>query len=176
MPIFNVPNISLPANITVIRSLEQTVPGYAPSGTYTYYAYGGDYPWNVEFYDSFPFEKLGTDGDGWLGSPSDWPCEGDFFSGESVITGLPETSVLYAPYPNPFNRETNLTFYLSEAGCTTLIVYDIQGREFTRLFDGFYPGGIYRVNFHASVLSSGVYFACLSTKSGSKVQKLLLIK
>ena len=131
----------------------------------------------IDHYDSFEFEKLGTDGNGYLGSPEDWICYGEPFDGEkSVSHTLLDNYALYTPYPNPFNADTKLTFTLPENGNISLVIFDVNGREIARLMDGFYKAGIYESKFDGSELSSGVYFVKLSAGTFQQTQKLLLIK
>ena len=178
VPIFNVENITLAAQTTVERDRTQYIPGYAPAGVYTYLAYIGDYPWMVDFTDSFEFEKEGSD-DGYLGNPLDWTCSGELFTNEKVsaITSQqPDQFALDPAQPNPFNPETILSFNLPEDSDISLVVYDIQGREVAVLLEGWQNAGIYRITFDASNLPSGMYIARLNAGEYSQAQKLLLIK
>ena len=58
----------------------------------------------------------------------------------------------------------------------SLAVYDIAGREVTKLVNGFKPAGNHQVMFDAKDLSSGVYFAKLEAGDFSAVQKMVLLK
>ena len=80
------------------------------------------------------------------------------------------------PYPNPFNPETRLSYTLPEAGYTSVLVYDVQGREVGELLDGWMPAGSHEVTFNGSHLSSGVYFAVLKMNGLQQVRKLILLK
>lgn len=88
----------------------------------------------------------------------------------------PEIFTLYAPYPNPFNPETRLTFNLPAPGKTDLTVFDVQGNPVAVLVDGWRQGGTHTVIFDASDLPSGVYFAKLTSNDIFQVRKLLLLK
>ena len=102
--------------------------------------------------------------------------------------GNPLTSVLHGDelrpnqfaldqnYPNPFNPTTTIGFQLPANNYTTLIVYDVLGREEATLIDEMKEAGYYSATFNASKLSSGMYIARL--KSGEKVQlkKMQLLK
>ena len=102
--------------------------------------------------------------------------------------GNPLTSVLHGDelrpnqfaldqnYPNPFNPTTTIGFQLPANNYTTLIVYDVLGREVATLIDEMKEAGYYSATFNASKLSSGMYIARL--KSGEKVQlkKMQLLK
>ena len=66
-PITNVSGITLEAGASVDRDRSQDVPAGAPTGVYTYDANVGNYPWVVEDFDFFTFEKEGSDQEGSLG-------------------------------------------------------------------------------------------------------------
>ncbi|NQS97971.1 MAG: T9SS type A sorting domain-containing protein [candidate division Zixibacteria bacterium] len=176
MEVLNIPDFTIPANTTIDRDRTQNIPGRAPAGTYTYSAYVGTYPSVVIEEDSFTFEKEGTDGGEYLASETDWLCTGESFTGEAITSILPKTCILYSPYPNPFNPETTLRFYLSEPSDVSLIIYDIQGREVARLIDSFHSAGIYETTWNAAGLPSSVYFARLTAGKLEQSHKLLLVK
>jgi len=171
-----VTDFSLPANTSIDRDRIQEVPAFAPAGTYTYYGYVGDYPWVIDNYDSFTFEKEGTDGAGYLGTAADWICTGEPFDGETIVSNIPETYALNSPYPNPFNPTTAISYQLPAASYLKLTVYDISGREVARLVDGFKPAGVHEATFDGSELASGVYFVRLSVEDFQQTRKLLLVK
>ena len=175
VPILSLMNFTFPP-ATIDRDRSQTVPGYAPGGTYTYYGYLGDYPWVVDHMDSFTFVKEGSDESGYLGSPSDWLCSGEPFTGEGLPSIHPSEFILHPSYPNPFNPETNLTFDLPAAGNVSLVIYDVNGREIVRLVDGWRQAGVYEAAFNASSLSSGVYFARLQAGNFQQTRKIILLK
>ena len=110
----------------------------------------------------------------------------NYFRGEPVDNSLSNNSgpsslqikefTLYQNIPNPFNPATTLSFDLPTAGDVLLTVYDIQGREVSRLADGETSAGLHEIKFDAGGLSSGIYFAKLTSGNISKTQKLLLIK
>ena len=99
----------------------------------------------------------------------------DFMVEEGIIN-IPLDYSLFQNHPNPFNSVTKLTFDLPKAGDVSLIIYDIQGREVARLFDGFYSAGTHETIFDGSQLSSGIYFACLKDEGFSQTRKILLVK
>ncbi len=88
-----------------------------------------------------------------------------------------KTFELFQNYPNPFNPSTNISFTLSENGKTTLKVFNSLGEEIQTLVDAELEAGkLYNVNFDASGLPSGVYYAQLKQAKNSKVIKLVLMK
>jgi hypothetical protein len=81
-----------------------------------------------------------------------------------------------AAWPNPFNPTTELHFTLAESGLASLIVYDMAGREVTRLVDGWKAAGHHQVPFEAGYLPSGIYLARLKTEGFVQTQRLVLLK
>ncbi|MFA5012109.1 MAG: agmatine deiminase family protein [Ignavibacteria bacterium] len=83
---------------------------------------------------------------------------------------------LYQNYPNPFNPVTKIKFEIPNSGYTSLIVYDVMGREVERLYDKKVEAGVYEVEFLGSELSSGIYFYKLTSGGFTDIKKLMLIK
>lgn len=88
----------------------------------------------------------------------------------------PLSAILEQNYPNPFNPTTNIPFILHEAGYTSLVIYDMLGKEVARLVDGVVTAGRHEARWDASSVSTGVYFYRLQTASTIKTGKLTLIK
>jgi len=175
--VMNVPGLSLPANALVDRDRIQNVPDFAPGGTYTYYAYVGEYPWLVEDSDSFTFEKEGS-ADGALGVPSDWFGYGDSFDRwlETAVTSVPTESKILGNFPNPFNPTTAISIQLSAVSQVNLSVYDVAGRKVATLVDGYRDAGVHEVTFDGTGLASGVYLYRLEVESQTAIGKMVLLK
>ena len=105
-------------------------------------------------------------------------------SGAGGWVGVASCDELYIPsalslgqnYPNPFNPNTTLTFEIPKPGYVSLIIYNIQGMEVSRLADGWYSPGSYHTTFDGSGFSSGIYFALLTAGGFSQTKKMLLVK
>ncbi|HEY5125081.1 MAG TPA: T9SS type A sorting domain-containing protein [Ignavibacteria bacterium] len=92
---------------------------------------------------------------------------------------IPKEFALYQNYPNPFNPVTKISFDLPKDSKVKLIVYDILGREITRLLNSeFRPAGKHVIEFNAVNLNlaSGVYFYRIETDKFIAVKKMLMIK
>ena len=89
---------------------------------------------------------------------------------------LPITYSLSQNYPNPFNPTTTIEFALPKAGDVNLVVYDILGREVTRLVHGSLNAGYHKVTFNATNIASGVYFYRITAGDFVSVKKLMLLK
>ncbi|MFZ1518961.1 MAG: T9SS type A sorting domain-containing protein [Ignavibacteriaceae bacterium] len=94
----------------------------------------------------------------------------------SYTPPLPEHYYLSQNYPNPFNPATRIDYELPISGYTTLMVYDVLGRNIATLVNEFKEAGFYNLNFNSGNLSSGVYFYTLNSKSFSRTNKMIVIK
>lgn len=79
-------------------------------------------------------------------------------------------------YPNPFNPRTSIGYQLPAPGAASLIIYDAMGREVAVLVNEVQDAGSYAVSFDGSSVSSGIYFARLTSGGASQMRKLVLIK
>jgi len=79
-------------------------------------------------------------------------------------------------YPNPFNPSTTIEYSIPKAENVKLLIYDLLGNLVTTLVDDYQNPGIYNVNYDASYLSSGVYFAQLLCGGISEIIKMTLLK
>jgi hypothetical protein len=84
---------------------------------------------------------------------------------------------LSAPYPNPFNPSTRLTFGLPKAGRVELAVYDLNGRQVAKLVDEVKPAGTHRLTWDSNAFPAGVYLMRMETSTGfNAVTKAVLVK
>lgn len=80
-------------------------------------------------------------------------------------------------YPNPFNPTTQIKYEVPKAGSVVLEVYDVLGRRVTTLVqNNEHPRGVFKVEFDASGLSSGVYIARLKQRGQVVFEKMTFIK
>lgn len=89
---------------------------------------------------------------------------------------IPDRYELSQNYPNPFNPSTTIKFSLKNAGKTSLVVYDMLGREVATLVDQNLEAGLYSVMFEMTGLSTGVYFYKIKSGEFESVQKMILMK
>jgi hypothetical protein len=94
---------------------------------------------------------------------------------------IPTIYSLSPAYPNPFNPSTMIRFGLPGPSRAVLLVYDILGREITRLVDGNLEAAYHTVMWQGRDASgmevpSGVYIARLITPKYAKSIKMLLLK
>ena len=175
-PVINVQGVQIAANQTIDRDKSQNVPAGAPDGAYFYNGYVGNYPNEIYSQDSFSFNKECTDGSA-REPVHEWYCWGEEFDNQCQDAHLLVSEyALLSAYPNPFNPQTTLSISLPDANFASLVIYDITGREISRLLDGWYSAGVHEVTFAANSFASGTYFAQMTTGDVSKTLKLMLIK
>ncbi len=97
------------------------------------------------------------------------------------VTGIEEnenseTIVLHQNVPNPFQTKTQISFTLSKAADVWLSVYDINGREVSRLLKARKPAGTYRLTFDATRIPAGTYFYRLQAGGFVQVKRMVLLK
>ena len=95
---------------------------------------------------------------------------------EVTVLSAPKEFALEQNYPNPFNPTTSINYQLSANSFTTLKIYDAIGREVATLVNEVKEAGTYSAQFDGAKLSSGIYFARLSSDGKIQIRKLMLMK
>ena len=100
---------------------------------------------------------------------------------EPVSSTIPESFGLEQNYPNPFNPVTVIPMIIKENSNVELSLYDMLGKEVTKLVNEQMNAGEYKVTLHANGISSGVYFYRLvaTTNNGHQFvdqRKMILMK
>jgi photosystem II stability/assembly factor-like uncharacterized protein len=93
-----------------------------------------------------------------------------------ISTNIPEKFSLSQNYPNPFNPSTNIKFQIPEKSFTSIIVYDMLGKEVITLLNEELNAGYYNYQFNAENLNSGIYFYRIRTENFSETKKMVLVK
>lgn len=93
----------------------------------------------------------------------------------------PKNFALHANYPNPFNSQTTIRFVLPESRPVRLAIYDVSGRLVKTLAKGSCNAGEHSVvwdglNEMGEVISSGVYFYCITAGDWSATRRLVMVK
>jgi hypothetical protein len=68
------------------------------------------------------------------------------------------SNILCQNYPNPYNPVTTISYYVPKDGYVNIYVYDVLGREISKLIDKSMNLGNYSINFDGSRLASGTYY------------------
>lgn len=79
-------------------------------------------------------------------------------------------------YPNPFNPNTTIEYTIPSSSPTSVVIYDVLGREVTTLVDSFKNAGNYSVNWDANNVASGVYFCRMTSGRFLEIKKIMLLK
>ncbi|MDA3885770.1 MAG: T9SS type A sorting domain-containing protein [Candidatus Delongbacteria bacterium] len=87
-----------------------------------------------------------------------------------------DTNFDFKNFPNPFNPITKIEFNLNNSQHIKLNVFDIRGRVVQTLFNGLGNKGYNSFDFDGYSLSSGVYYAVLTTPIQQKILKMILMK
>lgn len=112
-----------------------------------------------------------------------------FYKGDIILEQsesnlfIPRKFYLSQNYPNPFNPTTIIEFNIPfpELGQakfphTSLIVYDILGKEVKTLLNKPMQPGRHKIEFNAGNLATGVYFYRVKAGEFTDVKKMILIK
>ncbi|MCH7769955.1 MAG: T9SS type A sorting domain-containing protein, partial [Bacteroidetes bacterium] len=95
---------------------------------------------------------------------------------EQVSNLAPDDYELQQNYPNPFNPSTSIEYTIPSESFVELKVYDILGNEVATLVNEQQQAGVYRADFTADNLPSGMYFARITANSFTRVVKMILLK
>ena len=96
----------------------------------------------------------------------------DSISGNSI----PAEFNLDPAYPNPFNPITHIGYSVPHETAVSITVYDLMGREVSKLIDSMKEPGYYDIEWDASSFASGMYFITMKTSDFESSQKIVLIK
>ena len=99
----------------------------------------------------------------------------------AVPEDTPAATISLAAFPNPFNPKTTIRFVLPGDSEVELSVFDLAGRQVETLLDQPMSKGSHEVIWRGrdnqdGAVTSGIYFARLSTGDAVLTRKLLLLK
>jgi hypothetical protein len=140
-------------------------------------------PWTATL--GFHYYTWEVDADNWIDEFNEY--NNSILDGFNVVEGggvgdigetgfIPVTSRISGVFPNPFNPAVTLRYEIANPGMVTLAIYDIQGKEVVKLFEGFSAIGIKEITWEAQNIASGNYFAVMEAGGERSVKRLLLIK
>ena len=106
---------------------------------------------------------------------------------EQILESLtPQTTVLFANYPNPFNPETWIPYQLAAPAEVSLTIYAANGAVVRTLALGHQPVGRYQSRSRAAYwdgrndlgesVASGIYFYTLTAGDFTATRKMLIRK
>ena len=109
---------------------------------------------------------------------------GNMYGNESLLPitfrSITSSISLYS-YPNPFEKETNINFNISESGIVQLAIYNIEGQLVKMVLNEWVEEGDYTfiwngTNDIGKVCSSGVYYLQLINHEFNEVRKIVISK
>jgi len=167
---------TLAAGGSIMRTLNQNVPGGAPTGDYVQTCSVGAFP-TADDSDSFTWDKSTTFAPGGV-SVAEWSTEAEFAAAPATAALTGEVPPAYAlrAYPNPFNPTSTLTFTLTEQTDVELAVFNTLGQRVALLVDGTMEAGSHQAVFDAGSLPSGIYIYRLRAGSEFQTGQLMLVK
>lgn len=93
-----------------------------------------------------------------------------------MIQAVDLKSNILSSYPNPFNPQTNIQYFVNIAGPVRVEVFDVLGRSVRLLTQGEYEVGSHQIQFDGSGLPSGSYYVKFVSVEGSHTIKINLLK
>ena len=93
-----------------------------------------------------------------------------------ISSRIPDSYKLNQNYPNPFNPSTNIEYSIPSESFVELKVYDVLGNEIASLVNEQQQAGVYRADFTANNLSSGIYFYKLQAGNFIETKKMVLLR
>lgn len=98
------------------------------------------------------------------------------FVEEEQLGEIPNEFLLSQNWPNPFNPNTKIKYWVPQTSQVQIKVYDILGNEIETLVNEEKHAGTYELNWNAASLPSGVYFYKLQSGQYTSVKKMILLK
>ncbi len=104
--------------------------------------------------------------------------DGSFEYSDKVEVAIekPQQFEVAQNYPNPFNPTTTISFMLPAQENVKVIIYNSLGEVVKTLVDDNLAAGVYKYNFDASSLGSGIYFYKIVAGENIQTRKMMLLK
>jgi hypothetical protein len=107
-------------------------------------------------------------------------------SGSKLLQPIEDEKMQVHNFPNPFNMDTSINFFIKNESQVVVDVYNIQGRKIKTLVNEFKNQGMHAAHWNGEnsegrVVSSGIYYYVIQIEDSfghkvSKSQKMLLVK
>ncbi len=89
---------------------------------------------------------------------------------------LPHEFTLSGLYPNPFNSQVTLSFFMPDAGSLELTIHNMLGREIKHLRYTGLTAGLHEITWDAEGIPSGVYIFRLESGAVTRLVKAALLR
>ena len=83
---------------------------------------------------------------------------------------------IYSIFPNPFNNEVEIQYFLPNRSFLTINIYNLIGQRIETYYEGSKPSGTNMFKWKNNYHPSGIYFINLFTDEFSNSGKLIYIK
>lgn len=99
----------------------------------------------------------------------------------NINDDLIANTILYNNYPNPFNPETVISFYLKTQSEVTLEIFNVRSQKIKTIFYNNLNPGKHELTWYGKddsgkEVSSGIYFYKMKTNDYQKCNKMILLK
>jgi hypothetical protein len=84
--------------------------------------------------------------------------------------------ILEKAYPNPFNPDTRIDYYMSRRVHLRLDVYNLQGEKVANLYNGIREAGTHSAIWNATGFPSGIYVVRMISEGMLQTMKIVLMK
>ncbi len=180
---------TLPTQVISIQALMLNNGNYIGDGTieilqetssYTQFTcpityFSGEIPDTIEINILF-FDSDGTIASGSAAYLDDLQLSGSVDVKDITENQLPTSYGLVQNYPNPFNPSTKIEYSIPEESFVRLQIYNLIGQEVATLVNKHQKTGVYRVDFNAEGLNSGIYIAKLTVNGFTRSIKMTLMR
>jgi hypothetical protein len=92
------------------------------------------------------------------------------------LSVLPVFPTILENYPNPFNLNTMIKFQIPNSNFVTLEIYNVLGQQVAMLVSEKLNPGIYKYNWQAINLPSGIYYCRMQAGEFKQVRKMVLLR
>ena len=100
----------------------------------------------------------------------------DVLTGTNGNVEIPYRYDISQNYPNPFNPVTSIKYQIPENTFVKITVFDLLGREVSKLVNENKTAGNYEVTFDGSNFASGLYLYKIEAGEFTEVKKMMLVK
>jgi hypothetical protein len=142
-----------------------------------------EYPFNMEYQTDFNARVVINTGNSDVDVYIDNISLKEAQSGiDETLPSVPSQYQLIGNYPNPFNAQTKISFFIPQISHVNIKIYNICGEFVQELINKKMESGEHTLDFNAAYISPGIYFcqfkarSLINSKQYRAIQKMLLIK
>jgi hypothetical protein len=95
---------------------------------------------------------------------------------EAEYTCPEVSSIHFSNHPNPFNPVTTFSFIVNRPGTVRIDLFSVEGKYLETACEKYCDAGLNEISWHCASIPSGVYFARISTRSGTATRKVVILR